>query len=135
MAEPAVVPAPPPEEDAPEPPERRPFAAWLTEQRNGSLHAELSEALASVVEAVTELNKQGTVTLKVTVKPIEDGSGAAVFVSDEVKTSPPEPARPQAMFFADSRGNLSRRDPRQVELPLRRVGGAQPAASGQKEKK
>jgi hypothetical protein len=101
--------------------ERRPFAAWLQEQRQGGLHSELSDALAEVVQAVVDHEKPGTVQLTVTVKPSEmDG---AVVVSDKVVAKPPEPEKGASLFFSDSRGNLSRRDPRQQELPLREVGG------------
>jgi hypothetical protein len=122
--------APEPAETAPgeeptrELPQRRPFAAWLQEQRDGGLNAELSDAMAEVVSAVVDQEKQGTVTLKVTVAPVGDGGGNQVLISDEVKVAPPEPPRPKKLFFADSSGNVSRRDPRQNELPgLRRVGG------------
>lgn len=98
----------------PETPDRRPFTQFLHEQRRGGLHAELSETLAEVVDGVMEHGKQGTVTLKLTIAPANDG---AVFVADEVKASVPEGDKEKSLFFADSRGNLSRRDPRQSEIP------------------
>jgi hypothetical protein len=98
----------------------KPFAAWLQEQRQGGLHGEVSDALADLVAAVMEHDKAGSLTLTVKVKPAGDN---AVFVTDEVKSKPPEGERPAALFFTDPRGNLSRRDPRQPELPLRQVAG------------
>jgi hypothetical protein len=92
----------------------KPFAAWLQEQRQGGLHGEISDELRDLVAAVMEHEKQGTLTLKLTIKPAGDN---AVFVVDEVKSKPPEGDRPAALFFTDGRGNLSRRDPRQPELP------------------
>lgn len=102
--------------------QRKPFAAWLQEQRNGSLHAELSEALGEVVAACGEHGKAGSVTLKLSVKPNKDG--ATFLVTDTVVMKKPDGDRPAALFFADDEGNLSRNPPRQTELPLREVAGA-----------
>jgi hypothetical protein len=114
-------------ESHPESPQVRPFAAVLQEHRNGGLHSELSERLAEVVSAVRQLGKPGAVTVTLTLKPA-DGQGNAVVVTDEIKTKVPQPERPSGLFFADDHGNLSRRDPRQPELPLRQVRGGDGAA-------
>lgn len=97
----------------------RPFTQWLQEQRGGNLHGELSEQLQQLVQAVTEHGKNGSLTLVVHVKPA--GNGVNLLVSDDVKVKAPQPERPVALFFADDEGNLSRRDPRQPELPLREI--------------
>jgi hypothetical protein len=99
---------------------RRPFAAWLQEQRGGVLAAELTDQLAELVAAVCEHEKGGTLTLKITVKPEADG---AVKVSDDWAVKKPRAAARPSLFFADSAGNLSRRNPRQPELPLRGIPG------------
>lgn len=97
---------------------RRPFAAVMQEARKGGLHDEASEAVASVTEQVIDVGKPGTVTIKLTIKPgPEDGT---VEIIDEVKAVAPKPKR-RSVFFADDHGNLSRRDPRQPELPLAAV--------------
>jgi hypothetical protein len=94
----------------------RPFSTWLVEQRGGALHGELAEALAEVARAVVDVQKPGTLTLTLKLKPSKvDG---ALTVEDEVKVKAPEPDRGAALFFPDSAGNLSRRDPRQPELPF-----------------
>jgi hypothetical protein len=113
--------------DSPTPDEAgiRPFGAWLHEQRNGSLHAELGEHLADITARVVELQKGGSVTLTVKIAPTGEGQNS-VFITDEVKAKPPEPPRPKALFFSDSKGNLSRRDPRQAELPLKDVSADPP---------
>lgn len=98
---------------------RKLFAAWLQEQREGLLHGELTDALAEVSAAVIDLNKGGTVELKLKINPAGKGQ-RAVFVTDEVKAKPPVD-KPSMMFFADGEGNLSRRDPNQTALPLKDV--------------
>jgi hypothetical protein len=95
------------------------FAAWLQEQREGLLHGELTDALAEVSAAVIDLNKGGTVELKLKINPAGKGQ-RAVFVTDEVKAKPPVD-KPSMMFFADGKGNLTRRDPNQTALPLKDV--------------
>lgn len=104
----------------------KPFADWIREARNGSLHAELSEGLADVVQACGEHGKAGSLTLKVTIKP--DGSSTIMFVTDEVKLTMPTADRPRSIFFADAEGNLQRTDPNQLtfEQPLREVPKDEP---------
>lgn len=109
-------------EDTPDTaPVTRPFSQWLLEQRHGGLHAELTEALQKVVQGVQEYGRPGSLTLVVNIKPA--GNEINLLVSDDVKSKVPQPDRPTALFFADSRGNLSREDPRQPELPLREIQG------------
>jgi hypothetical protein len=95
-----------------------PFADWVQQQRSGLLHSELSEELARVVATVTELGKTGTLQLTIAIAPSK--VRGAVEISDKVVAKPPEPDRDAALFYADPQGNLSRRDPRQPELPFAR---------------
>lgn len=97
----------------------KPFGQFLLEQRNGALHGELSDRLREMVEAVVQHRKAGTLTITITVKPLS--SAGQYLVADEVKSKAPEADRGASLFFADGRGNLSRTDPRQPELPLREV--------------
>lgn len=98
---------------------RKPFAAFIQEQRGGGLHGELSDAMQTLVQAVDEHRKPGTLTLTVKIAPNSDG--ATVTVSDKLVLKAPEGDRGAAIFFIDVDGNLVRRDPRQIELPLREV--------------
>lgn len=97
----------------------RPFVQFLLETREGLLHSELSEGLATVVQSVSEHDKTGTLTLTLSIGPSK--VKGAVEISDKVAFKPAEPDKDAALFFADGKGNLSRRDPRQPELPLRGV--------------
>lgn len=100
---------------------RTPFAAFVQQQRSGGLHGELSDALAELVTAVQETQRPGTLTLSIKVAANKDGS--TVTVTDKVSTKIPEGDRGAAIFFIEGDGNLVRRDPRQIELPLREVTG------------
>lgn len=109
-----------------EPPGRKPFAMFVQEQRGGALHAELSEALAELVAACLEHDKSGTLTLKINVAPTK--AAGTVQVSDDVTLKAPQGSRGAALFFTDSSGNLSRRNPAQPELPLREIAATRPDA-------
>jgi hypothetical protein len=98
---------------------RKPFAAFVQEQRGGGLHGELSDRLAEVVQAVLAVEKPGKLTLIVKVVPSKDG--ATVIITDEIKTILPEAPRGAGIFFVDADGNLSRQNPNQMEMPLREI--------------
>lgn len=102
----------------------RPFLDLLREHRGGLTHDELSEALNRLVAAVMDERKAGDLTLKVTIKPQGDG---AVMVMDEVKLKLPKPTKGTSLFFVTPENNLIRQDPRQPNLPLREIGGAERA--------
>ena len=103
------------------PQQARPITGVLLEHRQGLTHSELSDALADVTRRVLEHRKPGSVTLKLDIKP---GPGASVELVDKITVKAPEGQRESSLFFADEHGNLSRKDPRQLELeaqPLREV--------------
>lgn len=108
---------------------RRPFADWLLEQRQGVLHAELTEALNELVQSVNEHAKAGELTLKIKVKPATKSTMGALVVADDVAVKKPVGDRAEALYFVDRHSNLSRENPQQPRLPLREVGDDQPAAA------
>lgn len=104
----------------------RPFADVLRELSGGNTYEELTSALAEVVEAVIETRKSGSISISLSIKPNGDG---AVMITDDIKTKVPQPARGTTVFFATSGGSLVRQDPRQQDLPLRRVEQAVPGSA------
>lgn len=106
-------------DEAVDAPPVNPFASWVQEQRGGLLHSELSELLAQLTRDVVHEGKGGTLTLKITIAPSKAKYGPLV-ISDDVVMKAPQPERDAAFFYADEAGNLSRRDPRQPELPFQR---------------
>lgn len=101
----------------------RPFAAFLQDHNRGSAHTEASEALQRLVLAAADTGKAGSVTVKVSVKPM-DGSETAMVTTVEVTEKLPKvPLRP-AIFYADDDGNLTRDDPQSLPFPkLKEVDG------------
>lgn len=96
------------------------FSAWLFQQRQGALHSELTIALADLVQAVMDTDKEGSLTLTVKVK--KAGRGIQMIVSDTVKLNKPSPTiDPSFYFFDEETGSLSRNDPYQPDLPLQTI--------------
>lgn len=95
-------------------PDAMPFSVWLTEQRGGRTHRELSDALAELTDAVLATGKKGSLTLQVTLAPASDANSEALVATDKVQLKPPEPKRDGSIFFVDHAGHLTRRDPNQL---------------------
>ena len=107
-------------EDIDEGPE--PFSRWLFAQREGVTHAELTDGLAALAEAVMETGKSGSLTLTIKVGKASKNGGHQMLVSDVVTLTAPTAARTESIFFYDSdTGSLPRTHPRQQQLPLQEV--------------
>lgn len=96
----------------------RPFLDTLREIEGGNLLDELSEIQHDLLGAIQSTNKEGEITIKLKYKP--DGHGQ-MFITAETKTKEPKFPRGKSLFFITSDNNLSRQDPRQSSLDLRRV--------------
>jgi hypothetical protein len=90
--------------------------------RRGATRAELDEELTNLVNRCRETGKVGELTLKIKVRPEDD---QVVQLEDHVATKLPEFPRSKSMYFVTGDGVLTRQDPRQEEIPLKRVGGDQ----------
>lgn len=98
----------------------RPFAELLTILDHGSAHAEATRALHDLVAAVADTGKAGSMTLKISLKPVS-GSRGQFLVSAVVQARPPQSDPGAAVFWADDSGNLTRSDPNQPEIEGLRV--------------
>lgn len=103
----------------------RTFMAVLGDVRSGAAVAEMSEALADIVQRAIESGKQGSISLTLTVQPHGAGQNG-FFIQDTMKVALPKMPKDKTVMFADAEGNLTRRDPRQPDLPM----GLAPAVSG-----
>ena len=96
----------------------RPFIDTLRDIEAGGLLDELSETQHSLIDAIRLTGKGGELTIKLAYKP--DGNGQMTIKAD-VKAKEPALSRGTSLFFLTPEGNLTRRDPRQQDLPLRTV--------------
>lgn len=112
----------------------RPFADWFREQSSGKTHEEMGEALYDLVQRVRDTGKKGTLSLTISVAPMDKDISVLV-ISDEIKLRLPEHDRKSSLFYPDKHGNLTRRDPGQLEFEsLREVpAGVDPTTGEIKE--
>ena len=101
----------------------RPFIDTLRDIEAGGLLDELSETQHSLIDAIRLTGKGGELTIKLAYKP--DGNGQMTIKAD-VKAKEPALSRGTSLFFLTPEGNLTRRDPRQQDLPLRKVNDDKP---------
>ena len=97
----------------------RPFMDFLREHRSGVTHDMLSDKLQELVAAVVQEGKGGTLTLKISVKPMGKNDGLSV--AAEIATKPPKETPGESIFFPTPENNLVRQDPRQQAMELREI--------------
>jgi hypothetical protein len=101
-------------------PQIRPFAELLTLIDRGAAHAEASEALHTLIASVQSTGRKGGMAIAIEIEPLK-GSTDQVIVKAQVSTKLPKQDPTSAMYFVDPKGNLSRQDPRQMEIEGLRV--------------
>ena len=100
------------------------FMDLLREHRQGATHDELTEALRALTLAVGEERKAGTLTLKITIKPLGQGRRCGSVGGREARRHP-TPAPGVSIFYPTPEGSLQRQDPRQQAMDLREIGPAE----------
>src|SRR6476620_7305502 len=90
-----------------------PFVEWLEQYKKGETNGELTHELRTLIEAVQETGKPGTITL--TLKVSRKGE-RQVNVVEDVKVKSPVHSRSETIYFVDQHLNLQRNDPRQGVL-------------------
>ncbi|SEG15935.1 hypothetical protein SAMN05444390_1011525 [Marinobacterium lutimaris] len=103
------------------------FINTLSTMDYGVTANELSDDLAELLRAVQDTGKQGTLTLKLTVKPESLATGQVGIIADTTLKAPQQP-KDKAFMFMTPDGNLQREDPRQKRLQFEAHEGAAAAA-------
>lgn len=93
----------------------RPALDTLRDLRDGRFLDDLSNEMNELVRQVRTTDKPGKLNIEIDIKP-NNGDASSVTVSDTIKVAPPKLKR-ATLFFTTTESNLSRRDPRQPELP------------------
>lgn len=89
------------------------FAQVLDTLRFGTLGDELTKELRKLTESCADTGRAGELTIKIKLKP---GKGGQLEVIDDYSVKLPKPERGTTLMFATPDGNLTRNDPRQLEL-------------------
>jgi hypothetical protein len=90
------------------------FASFLASTRPKT-NTELSDEMRRLVGAVKDTGKAGSLTLTITLKPV-DGSTDVLGVHDQIKVKMPEHTRLGSLAYPDRDNNLSRSDPNTMPL-------------------
>lgn len=94
----------------------RPIFDVLAQSRGSAAVHDASKLLNELAKVVKETGKAGTLTIKLTIKP-DKTDNTVVMVDADVTTKMPKKPYPTSIFYVDDRtGDLTREDPRQLEL-------------------
>lgn len=94
----------------------RPIFDVLSQIRGGAAVTDAAKMLNELSRAVKETGKAGTLTIKLTVKP-DKTDNTVVAIDPDVTIKAPKKPYPSGVFYIDDRtGDLTREDPRQLEL-------------------
>jgi hypothetical protein len=108
----------------------RNFSQLLSAAEDGRLNSDLSQALREALSQLEEVSGgrvKAKATFNLTLTLTLDGGGL-VEVGSDYKVKLPKMPRARTLLYATPEGNLTRRNPRQPDLPLRDV--QVPRASG-----
>lgn len=92
------------------------FVDLLGGLRRGVFLEEAEMKLTKLIEEIEETGKAGSMTLTITLKPAK-GDAARLVVSDKLALKEPQPEVGDTLMWVQG-GRISRRDPRQPELPF-----------------
>jgi hypothetical protein len=106
--------------------EHRSFSTLLTDLEDGALHAELSDQIKDIVAKLhdTAAEQGGKPSAILTIKMGFKLDSGVIEVAADVKATLPKRSRRKSIMYATPDNNLTRRNPRQQELPLRDVNAS-----------
>jgi hypothetical protein len=91
----------------------RSFNDTIVALRYGTLHDDLTTELNALVAKVANSMKAGELTLKLKLKP---GKGGQIEIVDDIVVKAPKEEKGTSIMFATVEGNLTREDPRQMQI-------------------
>lgn len=91
------------------------FLDIITHYRRGTLNKKINDKLAELAKICRETNKGGEITIKLKLKPSKSGGNEFTWAGS-VTSKLPEQLIPEAVFFIDEKGNVSRDDPAQSAM-------------------
>lgn len=102
-----------PDQDKP----RTELAAFLVGHLNGRTHEEIGSELHTLIEAVRETGKKGSLAVVITIDPPAAGmDGGPLSIGIDSVLKAPKPTSPRSIYFIDAEGNPTRNDPRQLSF-------------------
>ena len=96
--------------------------------RQGAALEEYAESVSELLEAVRKTGKGGSIQFTLKVAPISAADSVTLTIDDALTLKAPKLPAGSTVMYRTEDGRLSRRDPRQPELPgLREVSREAPA--------
>lgn len=91
------------------------FVDFISRHQRGALNKDATDALDELVKAVFEVGKKGSLTLTISVEPLEDLVDPTLTIEAEVKIRPPKRKAASAPYFLQTNdGQFSRQQPQEV---------------------
>lgn len=108
--------------------EHRAFSTLIAGLEHGSLHEELTRQVTRIVEELHDMriNQGGKPKAMLAIKLNFKLDGEAIEVAAETKTTMPKRIRDKTILYATEDNNLTTKNPRQGDLPLRDVSHKMP---------
>ncbi len=97
------------------------FMETLVALKNGAVLSDIGERLSALVQAVSETEKSGSLTVTFKVVPI-GGSSDAVTLEADIKEKVPRPSLGKTTFFTGVDGLLTRENPKQLAFRMEAKG-------------
>lgn len=91
----------------------------LSQIRGGAALIDANKELRAVVQAVKATGKKGKITLSIDIEPDKTDETVVTFQPDITIKVPKKPYA-KGLFYVAPNGDVSREDPRQIELELER---------------
>jgi len=98
--------------------------AMFSEMRDGEVLMDLNNKFRELSQAVLDSTGKGSMTIKLTVKPVKLAMGGKVIQVDvdyEASIKKPELAVGSTLFFVDDEGDLTREIPGQMPMMERQM--------------
>jgi hypothetical protein len=96
------------------------FVNTVAEIREGASMADLDAALTELVAQIRESGRGGKLIYTLEIRPASKGDVKVLAIQDRVTVKAPNAERGTTFMYPSDDNSLSRRDPRQPELPALR---------------
>ena len=93
------------------------FSEVINQLRDGEARLDLNQALADAVESIRRNGKATSVTVTLTLSSMGDDR---LEITDKISLKKPDRVLPKTVVFLMETGQLTRRNPRQIEMELGR---------------
>ena len=101
------------------------FLSTVATMSGGTTLTKLEDALREATRSASEAGSKAKISFELTIAPAGEGVGGEPLfkVSGKVKKMLPDKPEKPSNFFVDDYGNLTRRNPAQVEIKLTSIDG------------